>query len=209
MTNAEMNARVRSLLDELKVGFYDNNKDIYPALDNGQKQYASIILAQFKARQILDPSIEIPQTLYPLYATVTNNLSSGLSYFPLPEDYADDIGLKITADSVDYVLYKRPISKAIFHKQVNTYLNEANSYYNIDTANVNIEFYGIIPTLTYYTFGYLKKVTDLTSSVEPILPNFTHPAICIYAVSELLVKKRFHREAQLAYQQFLTMVQYQ
>uniref|UniRef100_A0A6H1ZQS3 Uncharacterized protein n=1 Tax=viral metagenome TaxID=1070528 RepID=A0A6H1ZQS3_9ZZZZ len=209
MTNTEMLAKVRFLVDEANIGFYDNNSEIFPALTDGQRHYASIILSQYIARLKVNPSEPIPETLLPLYTSTGSTLGAGIVLFTKPTDLLYDIGLSLTVNSVSYQPIKRELSKIILTEKADTYLGGSYSYYNIDGTNVNLENGAVTPTSTTYTFYYLKIPTDITSSVNPILPSFTHMSICQYAFADLLIKARRSNDAQLAFQKFLTMITYQ
>lgn len=206
LTTVELLATLRTLLDESVEGFWKDGLDCYPALTDGQNEYTAIILAQYKAKVLINPSESIPEVLRPLYKTVS--ATTNASDFPLPTDFLYDISVQL-GSPYSRPLLKRELSRTIPFDQANTYSGTQGYYYSIINDKVNLE----IPTPTNpgglsYTLEHFIKPTKIDSNTNPILPEFTHLAIVIYAFAQLLKKAQRGQEALGQYQEFLSLIKY-
>lgn len=206
MTTVELLTTLRTLLDESIEGFWKDGLDCYPVLTDGQQEYTAIILAQYKAKVLINPSEPIPEVLRPLYKKVDSTTNT--SYFSLPTDFLYDISLHL-GSPYSRPFLKRDLSRAIPFEQANSYLGTQGYYYSIVNDRVNLE----IPTPTNpggqsYTLEHFIKPTIIDSNTNPILPEYTHLAIVIYAYAQLLKKAQRTQEAMAQYQEFLSLIKY-
>jgi hypothetical protein len=199
MNGTELYERLATLLDE-STSQYFTDDERWAALTDGQQEYASTILTQYKARVLINPSESIPEVLRTLYKSLASSTSN--SYIALPNDFLYDVSLLLG----DQFLLKRELSRIIPAEQANSLLGASGYYYSISSL-INLEITTPSSPVSFI-FNYLQKPTDITQDVNPILPDFTHYPIVIYAYAELLKKSQRLQEALVQYQQFLQLIKY-
>ena len=202
MLSADMLAQLRVLLDEAAEQFWLDT-ECYAALSDGQREYASTILSQYKAKVLINPSESIPEVLRPLYKPVSSTTSA--SYIVLPSDFLYDVSLYL-GGTYSRPLLKRELSRTIPAEQANSLLGASGYYYSITNSQINLEI--PTPSNLSYIFNYLQKPVDINQDVNPTLPDFTHYTIVIYAFAELLKKSSRLPEALQQYQIFLQQIKY-
>ncbi|MFA5715246.1 MAG: hypothetical protein WC998_05880 [Candidatus Paceibacterota bacterium] len=205
MLTAELLSGLRTLLDEATEEFW-TDEECYTALSNGQSEYISIILAQYKAKSLINPSEPIPEILKPLYTESVQSIV-GATTLALPPTFLYDISVYLGAP-YEKALLKRELSKSRRFEQANIYSSGNGEYYSIDGTNINLEIDNV-PVSLSVTFDYLVKPTYIGALIEPILPDFTHNSVITYAYAELLKKtgNRFD-EADRQFKLFLSLVKY-
>ena len=199
MTAPGMLAELRRNLDESNEQFWLDS-ECFAALSDGQREYASTILSQYKAKVLINPSESIPEVLRTLYKILSSTTST--SYIALPNDFLYDVSLLLGSQP----LLKRELSRTIPAEQANSLLGASGYYYSID-SQINLEITTPSSPVSFI-FNYLQKPTDITQDVNPILPDFTHYPIVIYAYAELLKKSQRLQEALQQYQIFLQLIKY-
>lgn len=200
MTAPNMLVQLRTLLDEANEQFWLDS-ECFAALSDGQREYASTILSQYKAKVLINPSESIPEVLRTLYKILSSTTST--SYIALPSDFLYDVSLLLGSQP----LLKRELSRTIPAEQANSLLGASGYYYSISNSQINLEITTPSSPVSFI-FNYLQKPTDITQDVNPILPDFTHYPIVIYAYAELLKKSQRLQEALVQYQQFIQLVKY-
>ena len=202
MDSAGLLAQLRTLLDETAEQFWLDS-ECFAALSDGQREYASTVLSQYKAKVLVNPSESIPEILRPLYKPVSSTTST--SYIALPSDFLYDVSLYL-GGTYSRPLLKRELSRTIPAEQANSLLGASGYYYSINNSQINLEI--PTPSNLSYAFNYLQKPVDIAQGTNPVLPDFTHYAIIIYAFAELLKKSQRLQEALVQYQQFIQLVKY-
>jgi len=203
-----MFAEVRTLLDEDVEGFY-LNPEIYTALTNGQREYASIIYAQFDGLRKQDRNVPIPLTLLPLFVESPNiPILSTDKVIPITSPIT---GLwkviYVTYGSASTPLLERDLSSVRPFRQANSIMNPVNTFYAVTSTQIELENKVSASTVNYQV-AYLTEPTDINATINPILPDWTHAAIVQYAYSEMLKKPKLLNEALSAFNQFIQMIQY-
>lgn len=205
MTAQQMYERLATLLDESTAQYFTEDER-WAALTDGQQEYAAIILAQYKAKVILNPSESIPEILRALYLSVS--ATTGDSFIALPQNFLYDISL-VLGSPYSRPLLKRELSRTIPFDKANSYSGASGYYYSITASQILIE----IPQPTNpgglaYTLEYLQKPTNIDSNTNPILPDYTHYAIVVFAFAQLLKKSARIQEALVQYQEFIQSIRY-
>lgn len=185
MTNVQMLAMGRSLLDESSAGFF-TDPEIYASFTEGQKQVANVFLSIYQKTK------KLPEVFVPLVTSLVSSETT-LDYEALPADFWIDIDLKYgTTVNTKQTAFKRDLTEQSF-AQGNTYLND-DFFYTIDGANLNFE--ASPGSDHYYTLTYLKKVTTIDGSTSPTLHESSHTAIVHFGVSQMLIKDQKIVEAE-------------
>lgn len=203
MTSEQMLIELRTLLDESVEGFWLDT-ECYAALSDGQREYASIILNQYKAKLLINASEPLSEVLRVLYTESTDSIT--VSYFTLPTDFHYDLSLYLD-DPYFRTFYRREISRTLDEKNPYSY----GDFYSLKDIGANKSLLIEIATPTSavsYNFKYLKKTTDISATEEPILPEFTHQAIVISACSQLLKKSKQYDTSILQQKEFLSLIKY-
>ena len=203
----QLTTEVRTLLDESTESFFKDT-EIYTALTDAQREYVSIILSQYKAKSIIDPSINIPQVLQSLAtSSLSDVLFVGDTYSNgLPSDYLYFIMFYLKTDSSD-TLTPCPIRDY----SIKTVAASQNSYLNARMAWVDSTLIHWTPAAKsggQITLDYIKQPPDMTGSVDPLIPSFCYPALVKYALAEMMKKDNLDQEAAQNYQEFLSKVKY-
>jgi hypothetical protein len=206
MTATEMLVRLRTLFDERLSQFWDDELDCYPALTDGQNEYISLTLAQYKAKLSINSLEPLPETLRVLY--VKKDASITTTSITLPTDFLYDISLSLGSPYLRPLL-KRELSRAYPFEKANSLLGATGYYYSIINDKINLE----IPTPTNpsgvsYGLEYLKVPAKIDSNTNPIAPSFAHQTIVIFAFAQLLKKAGRTDEAQNQYKEFLSLYKY-
>jgi len=208
MTATQLLASLRTLLDE-DTEQYWLDPECYTALTNGQKEYASIVLAQYKAKAGVNPFEPLPEVLRPLLNPVTQSLVNA-TYLPLPPNYLYDLSVYVYG-TYNRPFFKRKQSRSLLFEQVNSLLGAQGYYYSIDNVNLNFEIPAPSVAINI-DFKYLMLTPPIDGSLspasDPVLPDFTHDAIVQYAYSELLKKPKRTQESLAEYQKFLQTIKY-
>lgn len=202
MTSVQMLERLRTLLDEASAGFWSDDQ-CYEALSDGQEEYTAIVLAQYKARAIVNVSEPIPEILRTLYSKASLLLSD--VSIDLPANFLYGISVYL-GGTYNRPLMKRELSKTIVFDQQNSLMNPLGYYYYITNNKMIFEI--STPTSLACTIEFLIKPTDITSSINPVLPEYTHFSMIIYAYAQLLRKAQRLQEASTQYQEFISTVKY-
>lgn len=207
MSALEMLQRLRTLLDEKLSQFWDDGLDCYPALTDAQTEYAAIILLQWKARSIVNPSELIPETLLELYVKSSGNIA-GQNYILRPSNYLYDLSIYL-GSPYSRNLLRREVSKASKFETANIYIGTQGYFYSVKNDRFDLE----IPVPTGpsgidYILEYLKKTTTINANTNPILPEFTHQAIVVFAFATLLKKAKLIQESNAQFQEFASLVKY-
>ena len=205
MNGTELYERLATLFDESTAQYFTEDER-WAALTSGQQEYAAIILAQYKAKSAINPSESIPEILRALYLSVSS--TTGDSFIALPANFLYDISLSL-GGAYNRPLLKRPLSRTIPFEKKNSYSGTSGYYYSITASQINME----IPQPTNpgglaYTLEYLQKPTKIDSNTNPILPDYTHFAIAIFAFAQLLKKSARIQEALYQYQEFIQSIKY-
>jgi len=186
--------KVRTILDEDTAGLYSTTQ-IYTALSDAQREIAGHFLAMYKAKLMVNPSEQCPDVILPLLVSTT----SATGTQNLPTDYWDY--LSITGGSSVNVRV-RPMSRTLPHEITNTYLTSSSSqpYCYINSTQVVFE------TSVSWIMNYFKTLSDLSASVDPILPVQTYNAMVQYAFANLLERDHDERAMQ-EFNKFVQMLQ--
>lgn len=210
MTSVQMLSRVRDLLDENSASFW-SDANIYVYLSEAQRQLTNIALKLYQAKRDIMPNTPIPDVLRPLITVVVNLAfgSTGTSTVALPSDYLSDIHVEYDDNA------SSPIPAFRVGENQNRYFNQNNSFlkstqaqytYWVDGANLN--FGTAVSGTGAYRLTYLKQPTEINATpTNPILPSYTHEALCQYAVAEGYKRDKSFNESQLFYNQFLALIQ--
>lgn len=224
MTALEMLTKVRTMLDEVEPEGMWKNFEIYSSLTSGQEAYASMVFAQYKGKAALNINEPVPQVLSPLIIDMTTAIPDATSRLNNPADLWDYISLLYNHQSATAGLipmYKRETNGRYNAISGNKYLqgDTVNDYYytlasdgiRLETPVSNVDG-GQIRII------YLEKPTKIVidpdatdpavATIQPILPSFTHDAICTYAFSDMCNKIKMYEVAAQYYQKFLNMVEY-
>lgn len=201
--------RLRTSLDEATASFWDDNT-CYRALSDGQREVANYLLTMYKARKTVNADEEIPEGLRALALQVTDSVTSGQDSDTLPTDFWYDLSVRYNHDNVgsSFPCFRRDLGRNLYHKQVNTYLTADTSreyYYSITATE--IQFETSATATAPYSMWYLRKVTEIDGSTNPILPDMTIEAILKYAFAELLLKDQRISEAAQILQNFTILLQ--
>lgn len=209
MTAAEMLVKLRTLLDEATQQFWQD--DIcYSALTDGQTEYVALILNQYKAKTIINSAEPLPEILRTLY--YKTELTIAASAVPLPLNFLYDISVYLGGTYNRYLI-RRELSKLASFDALNVYMGAKGYYYSLDNSNINLE----IPTPAGIACNieWLQKPTQIIVTtatpaviVDPILPEYTHLAIVIYAFSQLLKKAKLFEAAALQQKEFTSLIKY-
>jgi len=205
-------AEVRTFADEVSAAFWTDD-EIYQALTDAQREYASKVLTIYKGKIQINPSESMPEVLRVLIGTSGTTLADGISVFTAPTDFLYDIALKYNhLDTLNL--------KPCFKREIdgNYYFKQANSLLQADTTK---EYYYLIIGNSFiletpvnhaggggYFLTYLKTTTDITTSIDPILPPFAFPAFVQYAFGDILNKDSRVQESMGYYSKFQSMVEY-
>lgn len=210
MIATSMLARVRELIDEVSSSFWTDS-NLYIALSEAQRQLVNLSLATYKMKLLMNPSEPLPEVLRPLYEEVANLAfgTTGVSSVALPADFLFDLHVEYDDNSSAPIpAYKIGITPNRKFSLSNTYLgsNQSQFYYWIDDENLN--FGTVVSGTGSYRLTYLKKPTEIDATpTNPVLPTFTHEALCQYAVAEALKKDKEYQAAQIFYNTFLQLAQ--
>jgi hypothetical protein len=187
MTTAELLSGLRTLLDEATEEFW-TDIECYAALSHGQREYASIILAQYKERSLINLAEPLPEILRTLYLSllfptgVTSNAP-----ISLPTDFWYDLSVTLGAP-YSRSLIKREISKNRVFDNSNSYTGIGKGYYySLNATQIIIDIPTSVTPIAC-ALEYLTKITDIGLNSEPTLPDYTHYAFIIFAFAELLEK---------------------
>ena len=199
MTSANMLARVRTLLDEASASYW-TDAECYSALSDGQREVVNIIYQRDRQSQIL-------KTLW--LELSDDNVSN--QDIAVPDDFKEFInatmsttlgGTKYTCKIVDY-------NPAYLRDQENTYLvasaRNPSVYIKSSTTLGRLICFEPSSSDSRYTIIYMTQPTEISASVQPLLPADAQEAIIIYAFSFLL-RKDERPEADTVYKIFLDMV---
>jgi hypothetical protein len=208
MTAAQMLTEVRTLLDE-DIEEYFLDTEIYSALTDGQKEYASIVYAIFETARKLDRNTPIPLTLLPLFTESGNiPVTSGAHTISLTSLTSLWKVIYVTFGTSKIPLLERDLSSVRPFRQSNSIMNALDTFYSVTSTNIELENSSSDPT-TNYQVAYLTETTTIDGTpTNPILPDWTHKAIVQYAYSEMLKKPKLLNEALAAFNQFIQMIQY-
>jgi hypothetical protein len=205
MNNTELYERLATLIDESTAQYFTDNER-WAALTDGQQEYVSIILSQYKAKVLINPSEPIPEILRALYVTVIS--TTGDSFIALPQNFLYDISL-VLGSPYSRPLLKRELSRTIPFDKANSYSGASGYYYSITASQILLEIpQPINPGGLAYTLEYLEKPTKINSNIDPILPEYTHYPIVLFAYAQLLKKSARIQEALYQYQEFIQSIKY-
>jgi hypothetical protein len=206
MTAAEILVKLRTLLDERLAQFWDDSLDCYPSLTDGQNEYITLALAQYKAKLLINPLEPLPETLRVLYVKESSNVTT--TSITLPTDFLYDISLSLGLP-YSRPLLKREVSRAYPFEKANSLLGATGYYYSVINDKINLEITAPTnPNGVSYDLEYLKIPTKIDSNTNPIIPTFAHQAIVIFAFAQLLKKAGRTDEAQNQYKEFLSLYKY-
>lgn len=185
-------AKVRTSLDEASAGFWTDT-EIYNALADGQREIVNIISTIYKTKSALNGSEKLPEVLRAIMATTTSQTGTQ----NLPADYWTWLVIYTGTTPV----YVRPdgLDKTL---KFNTYMasSAAQPYCSITSTQVVFE------TSVTWFMDYLKTMTDMSGSVDPVVPSMAYNVLVEYAIAFLLNKDENPR-AQNHFNNFITLVQ--
>ena len=204
-------AQVRTFIDENSANFWEDS-EIYSALSDAQKEYASIVLTIYKEKLKIDKNLELPEVLRGLVTTEVDTIAAVSSTFTIPSDFMYDLSLKYNHQSTSSLkpCFKREIDKNYYFKQANSLLQADTTkeyYYSLNGTTFAFETEVSIGT-GGYSLVYLAVPTAITSSVDPVLPGFTFPALLQYAFGDVINKDGRTQESLAYYSKFQNMVQF-
>jgi len=190
-----LKAKVRTSLDESVEGFW-TDAEIYKALNDGQKEIANLILTMYKQRSKITNNEKLPEVLRALLATTTTQTGTQ----NLPADYWTYLNLYITTTNIPIYVRGDGVDR---HQRLNTYLVSSSTqpYVSISGTQVVHETGSLA-----WMMDYLKVITDMSDSVDPVLPEMAYNAIVSYAIAFLLNKDENPRASQ-EFQTFFTLTQ--
>jgi hypothetical protein len=204
MLSTDMLTEVRTLLDEDVEEFFLDT-EIYSALTDGQKEYASFIYTQFDTLRKQDRNTPIPLALLPLFTESANiPVTAGTHVISIPTGLWKVIYVTYGASKTP--MLERDLSSVRPFRQSNSIMNTPNIFYSVTSANIELE--DIASVSVNYQIAYLINTTDINSTTNPILPEFTHKAIVQYAYAEMLKKPKRNQEALSELGTFIQMIQY-
>ena len=200
MTSALMLSRLRTLLDESSAGFWTDN-ECYYALSDGQREVVNVIFKN-------NPNSQLLKALF-MPKSGTDTSSSAIT---LPSDFKEFVVASYTTVTTeDQYPCKIVVYDDFFLREKNnTYLapSRANPvvYVKPDTTIGRKIYFEPTSSHADYSIVYLTEPTEISSSINPLLPAEAQEAIIIYAFSFLLRKDLRATEADGAYKLFLDMV---
>jgi hypothetical protein len=194
--------------DEI-VGQFWTEAQRWAALTDGQTEYTANILTQYKAKTLVNPSEPLPEILRSLYQKASLTISA--SAIPLPSTFLYDLSVYLAGTFNRYLIRREDSKKAGFDKK-NPYLGASGYYYSLDNSGINLEI--PTPSSLSTTIEFLQKPTQIiidTSvtpnvTIEPILPDYTHWAIVVFAFAQLLNKNKLFDIGAAKYKEFTTLV---
>jgi len=194
MTTAQMLTNVRTLLDETVEGTWLDT-EIYRALSNGQIAIINLLMAIYRIHNKL-PSVLINLIVETTATTDTNG------EVPLPADFLDFINAETSTGTPIYY-----IKEIEYFRESNTYLKSSTTNPTVRLKS-NLEFSLISTGITY---SYIRQPQDITSTItsytEPELLPSAHPAIVLYAFSEMLKKIERVQESTINFKEFIQLIQ--
>ena len=204
MTGPEMLGRVEKLLDKVATATsFWSIPHIYQGLSDGQREAVNLVLNAYNEKAKANYLHPLPKTLEKLIVYPTAGTDVTTNYVSLPSGFLQELAVKY--DYNNSGTYKH-LSKREFDKEY----FDANSYKSNWTYAITNDkiYFGTSESGTgKYQMVYLQKPTEITAAINPILPDFTHEAICQYCVSEMLKKDTRYDEAKLYFNQFLKLVE--
>ncbi len=213
MTSATMLAKVRTLLDEASAGLWSDS-EIYEALTEGQLAVAQYLLNLFKKTREFKPGL---RGLLKEQQGATNSgyISYGDATADIP-DFWDFFSLRIDNDSSGTEYEARILTRDEYFQdyesggywQATKGSPIAYVYVSSTTPLNRIIFLPSPATTATYTLEYFKKPTDISSSIEPILGEETHPAIVQYAFADVLRKDELITQSQAEFNKFYEMLKW-
>lgn len=204
---AQLLAEVRAQLDEASATFWQDT-DIYQSLTDGQREYVSLILAQYKAKVLADRAVKLPEVLRVLLKAglASTTFPTATTSIALPADFLYHVSFLMNVSARSNLLPTpiREYSPQTFFQNSNSLLN-TDQYAWIDAGNINWS-----PAINggQITLNYISKPTDITASIDPVLPQFGNAALVRYAFADCLRKDQRTQEAEAAYGEFLQMIKY-
>lgn len=204
MTSAQMLDRVQKLLDTtVSTTSFWNTDNVYQGLSDGQREVVNRVLAAFNQKRKTTFDSSIPKALEKLIVYPTAGTSVTTNYASLPSGFLQEIAVKYDYNgSGNY--------KHLNKEEIDSEFFDANSYKSNWTywiTNDKIYFGTSESGSGVYQMIYFQKPTEISGSVEPILPDFTHEAIVQYATAELLKRDERIQEATVFFNQFLKLVE--
>lgn len=196
---------IRTWIDEDTAEFVLDS-EIYQALSDGQREYASIVFAQFKKMQEIDRNAPLPFILLPLFAEYENGYESQTA-LTMPANFWDVIYLTYGNTPPYTPLYKRELSAAREFLKNNSLMNAASTYFGVTATAITLET-ASPATPTNFQLGYLSIPQAIDGATEPVLPEVTHEAICKFALAEILKKSKQFQPAIAAFNEFIQEIKY-
>jgi hypothetical protein len=195
MTSAEMNTRVRTLLDESSAAFW-SDAQIYVALTEGQNAIIREALSYYITRG--EYTGFVPSILKPLIASTGTTATTSTASYSLPADFLYEIRVEFnpTATATLYPTRKRDNSASKQFLADNTYMaNVSPNEYFYSVFGGNLVF-STVPTASGgYDLHYIKQPADLASGTDSELADIAHDVIVNFAMHSLLIKDQLYQEA--------------
>jgi hypothetical protein len=196
---------------EVASANYWTDTEIYASLTDGQEALCNLALSVYRAKKQADPDTPVPYLLQPLYDIIATTLGTGHSSIALSNPVLELISLKYNHNAASplYSVRFRNLSSAAIFQQDNTYLSITGTeyyarFYNNDTISLET---ASTSAASAYSAEVLIEPTDITASVDPIIPDVARDAIAYFAFSQMLSKDQRSQEAQQALQVFFQLSQ--
>ena len=212
-TNVSLSGQGACTINILEVSSanYWTDTEIYASLTDGQEAICNLALSVYRAKKQADPDTPIPYILSPLYSIIATTLGTGKSSISLTYPVLELISLKYNHNAATplYSVRFRNLSSAAIFQQDNTYLSITGTeyyaqFYNNDTIALET---ASTNAASAYSAEVLTEPTDISSSVDPVIPAIARDAIAYFAFSQMLSKDQRSQEAQQALQVFFQLSQ--
>lgn len=186
MSNTEMLARLRMMLDEATDGFWKDDDDLYPALTDGQLEAFKIIFNRNPKDRKLQPLMkDASGTIAVNYIDIPSDMWEN---FIIAADWAKVSGNdKVYCDIVSYDTdlqyaksnsYKTPVS------------SQPIAYIKSSTSIGNRIYFEPAGTSSDYLLTYLTTPTAIDSSTNPQITSSLHFAVVLFAFQSVIRKTK-------------------
>ncbi|MFC2135986.1 hypothetical protein ACFLTH_15325 [Bacteroidota bacterium] len=186
MTYTVMLAKLRTLLNEASASFWSDT-ELYASLTDGQQEVANYLVALWKSK-----GGDLPEALKKLFDTDT-----GTGTKTLETDFW--IPLTVYTSTLPVLIREDGDEKSTLKYNTYTSSSATQPYCYINATQIVLE------TSVTWTMEYLKAVTAIDGSTNPILTADTHETVVQFAFAEMLKKDNDPR-AEAEFQKYLTMV---
>jgi len=186
MTNAEMLAKVRSLLDETSEDYYLDDEEIYPALLSAELELVKTI-ADVWFYQLKPTLAPVPKAIQPLVFSDNGTLTTGLYDFSPTHSLMVPISMRWNPNGAVVADLKPAIFLSdgeVYHLLANKELKDGiYCWWVSGKVFLNPPSASVAGT---YFFDYIRKPAGISASLQPTTDSVAHDAIVERAMWILL-----------------------